>query len=130
MEADSGIVLGPYFPHHTWLLCADRATAADVARLDGVAWVGHRPPGHKLAEGLDVVMQAAAVASRYPSRNCMCALENVTLLNFQRFPVYFLVYLSLKMIFRLKNILSINRVEPRLAYALFRIFNTSQWPPS
>ena len=62
VETSSGESLGPYFPHDTWLLCGDRRAAASIAGMHGnVAWVGLRPPSHKISQGLDVIMEV------YPS---------------------------------------------------------------
>ncbi len=55
VEDASGAVLGPHFPRNTWLLCADRVAAMQIARIPGVAWVGLRPASHKLAEALHAV---------------------------------------------------------------------------
>ena len=61
------IEMGPYFPHYAWLLCSNRQTAARIARIRGVVWVGPRPFSHKLAPALDVVMQVAATPARKPN---------------------------------------------------------------
>jgi hypothetical protein len=64
VEEAVGMELGPYFPNYAWLLCSNRKTAASIARMPGVVWVGPRPFSHKLAPALDVVMQVAHPAPR------------------------------------------------------------------
>ena len=45
-----GVSLGPYLPHHSYLVHCSEATARAVQALDAVAWVGEFAPDYKMTD--------------------------------------------------------------------------------